>query len=84
MATVYERFNHLGLASSNSILTKVGCIIAEKWHQKHGEMSGDYKPLGHVFQKEGDKEYFVNYYEDSFTPEIDRIIMEFANGIYNG
>lgn len=84
MPTVLDRFNKLGLASSNLILIKAGQIVAGKWHQQHGEMSGDYKPLGHVYQKEGDQEYFVNYYEDFWTPEMDRIIMSFVNNLSRG
>lgn len=88
MATVLERFNHLGLASSKQVLSKAGELVAERWHQKHGEMSGDYIPLGHVFQKEGDQEFYVNSYEDFWVGEMDRIIMDWVNssseGLRNG
>lgn len=82
MATVLERFNHLGLASSNPVLMKVGLHVSTVLHN---ENIGTQIQVKKVSQKEGDHTFFVNNYPDEWTERVDRIILSFVeNGMQNG
>jgi hypothetical protein len=78
MATVLERFNKLGLASSNPVLIKAGQHVADLWNTH--TCSPDYNYLRHKIQIEADKEYCVRDYPESFIPEMDRVILKFIEG----
>jgi len=71
MATVKDRFEHLGLAYNNKILMIVGVHISDKFK----DMSR--LPRTKKFQDEGGEEYFVWDYPDSWNKEMDRLILIF-------
>lgn len=66
MATVLERFNHLGLARSQKVLSQIGKHIAR--HYTNWELKRKY-------QFENDEWICVNDYPDAFTRMIDMEIL---------
>lgn len=74
MATVLQRFNHLGLAHNNKILMIVGDQVSKKFVQQYGKF-GDYRK--EVFQKEDDEEFSVWDYPDFWLKEMDKIIINY-------
>lgn len=74
MATVLERFNHLGLAHNNKILMIVGVDISNKFVDQYGAL-GDYRRI--VIQKEGDSQFDVWDYPDFWLKDMDRLIINF-------
>ena len=76
MATVLERFNHLGLAHNNKILMIVGVEVSNKFVEQYGE-SGDYrKPK---IQIEGEDRFEVWDYPEFWLKDMDRFIINFLN-----
>ena len=73
MATVLERFEHLGLAHNNKILMIVGVHISQKFIEQNG-LSG-YRQR-HT-QKEGEDEFEVWDYPEHWLKEMDRQIILF-------
>lgn len=71
MATVLDRFKHLGLAHNNKILMIVGCHISDKFK----DMSR--LPRIQKIQKEDDQEYLVWDYPESWSKDMDRLILIF-------
>ena len=75
MATVLERFNHLGLAHNNKILMIVGVEVSNAFYWKYG-VSG-YRIR--CSQKEGDEVFQVWDYPESFIKDMDHCIINFLN-----
>jgi len=71
MATVKDRFEHLGLAYNNKILMIVGIHISNKFK----DMSR--LPRVKKIQGEGEFNYEVWDYPDSWNKEMDRLILIF-------
>lgn len=82
MATVLERFNHLGLASSNPVLMKAGSHVATIFHNTHTRSWELIKEKDQV-EPDGNK-YTVNDYPEDWSKEMDRVIMSFVNSLSNG
>ncbi len=77
MATVLERFNKLGLASSNSVLSAAGAWVSLEYQK---QVPGFNDMRGHVFQEEPDgKIYLVMSYPSDWTEELDKAIWSFIN-----
>lgn len=72
MATVLERFEHLGLAHNNKILMIVGVHISNKFNEQQGEL--EYCRLRKE-QQEGEEKFNVWDYPDWWLKEMDREII---------
>lgn len=78
MATVYERFNKLGVAHSNFILMMCGQYVSQNiWCNP----TYTYDVPRKVLQDEGDTYYLVNDYPDKYTTRIDELILEWINHV---
>lgn len=81
MATVFERFKKLGLATSNPVLMKVGCHVATSFHNDTIE---HYLEIRRKEQNEDGQFYIVNDYPDEWVPKMDKIIISMIEkGIQN-
>lgn len=72
MATILERFQHLGLAHNNDILSKAGYHVAREY-DKQDETGRRQKK-----QVEDGQDFFVWNYPDHWIKELDRLILEFV------
>ncbi len=72
MATVLERFNHLGLAHNNKILMIVGVHISNNF-----DFNTSWGNRIQKVQKEGDHEFIVWDYPIGFTKHMDTLIITF-------
>lgn len=69
MATVLERFTHLGLAQNKSVLSWAGVHVSNHFCEQN--LYGRKLKL----QKEGDDTFEVWDYPESWTKEMDKIII---------
>ena len=81
MATVFERFNHLGLASSNPILMKVGVTVSNVFYNTHSNAESLIK---RKYQQEHNAAFSVCDYPQEWTKDLDKIIISFLNELHNG
>lgn len=79
MATVLERFNKLGLASSNSVLSAAGAWVSERFKkQYHPSQWLTARKLTDQIESDG-KSYQVLDYPNDWVPELDKAIWAFIN-----
>lgn len=71
MATILERFEHLGLPHSNVILSKVGYFITQKYDEQN-ETGRRYKQ-----QVEDGQTFLVWNYPNHWIAELDKLILRF-------
>lgn len=77
MATVLERFNHLGLASSKPVLSKAGELVREKW-RIHANTYQKHDDLMETSQFEDGQKILVNDYPEYFISYMDEVILNFV------
>lgn len=75
MATIYERFQKLGLETNQSILSATGAWVSQAYKIQH--LPFDQRQT--ITQKEGDNEYPVYLYPDHWTEEMDKIILKYVS-----
>lgn len=80
MATVLERFNHLGLASSSKVLMSAGIKVAEVFDEEEGKER--LYPFPKKLQSEGNEKYWVRDYPGYWTERMDYVIILWAAGEY--
>lgn len=73
MATILQRFEHLGLAHNNKILMIVGVHISKKYLDQFGNQIETRRKL--IQQKEGEEIFDVWDYPESWLKEMDRQIL---------
>ena len=78
MATVLQRFTHLGLAHNNKILMIVGVEVANKF-LPYTTIEREGWGRKSILQKEGDQEFTVWDYPNWWVKEMDAIIINFLN-----
>lgn len=71
MATVLERFNHLGLAHNNKILMIVGVEVGQRFIESGCDLPKK------IQQNEGEFNYYVRDYPDWFIKKMDFEIINF-------
>lgn len=85
MATVLERFNKLGLASSNSVLSAAGAWVSATYKREQKIFSpnwicdeNDKRSMIDQLESDG-KTYKVYSYPEDWTQSLDKAIWAFIN-----
>jgi hypothetical protein len=73
MATILERFEKLGLAISNEVLSKAGYYVSNRYRGKYGDSQ-----ISHINQIENGVEFNVCDYPAFYDDEMDMHIMNFV------
>lgn len=83
MATVLERFNHLGLASNKSVLSWAGERVSQEFINK--SLDGTLH-LGRSIKEQEESGVVIRVwdYPESWSKEMDRVILKMIDQHQNG